>query len=145
MVLQRWYPFNELRQAHNRLWRSVDIARVNGENGTSRWAVPLDVIQDGDNIVVRASMPGIKPDDISVTIENDVLTVKGKTESEGEVKDGSYLMRERRSGMFHRALRLPDTIDVDNADTSYENGVVSITFPKVESKKVKRLELKVGK
>ena len=145
MVLQRLYPFNELRQAHNRLWRSVDIARVNGENGTSRWAVPLDVIQDGDNIVVRASMPGVKADDISVTIENEVLTIKGKTESEGEVKDGSYLMRERRSGTFHRALRLPDTIDVDNADTSYENGVVSIIFPKVESKKAKRLELKVGK
>ncbi|MCH7745348.1 MAG: Hsp20/alpha crystallin family protein [Chloroflexi bacterium] len=144
MVLQRLYPFNELRQAHNRLWRSVDIARVNGENGTSRWAVPLDVIQDGDNIVVRASMPGVKADDISVTIENEVLTIKGKTESEGEVKDGNYLMRERRSGTFHRALRLPDTIDVDNADTSYENGVVSIIFPKVESKKAKRLELKVG-
>ena len=143
MVLQRWYPFNELRQAHSRHWRAFDIARVSGENGTSKWAVPLDVIQDGDNIVVRASMPGIKPDDISITIENDVLTVKG--ESNGEVKDGSYLMKERRSGMFHRALRLPDTIDVDNADTSYENGVVSITFPKVESKKVKRLELKVGK
>ena len=88
-------------------------------------------------------MPGVKPDDISVTVENDVLTVKGKTES--EVKDGSYLMRERRSGTFHRTLRLPDTVDVDNADTSYENGVVSITFPKVESKKAKRLELKVGK
>ena len=145
MVLQRLYPFNELRQAHNRLWRSVDVARINGENGTSKWAVPLDVIQDGDNIVVRASMPGVKADDISVTIENEVLTIKGKTESEGEVKDGSYLMRERRSGTFHRALRLPDTIDVDNADTSYENGVVSITFPKVESKKAKRLELKVGK
>ena len=143
MVLQRWYPFNELRQAHSRHWRAFDIARVSGENGTSKWAVPLDVIQDGDNIVVRASMPGIKPDDISITIENDVLTVKG--ESNGEVKDGSYLMKERRSGTFHRALRLPDTIDVDNADTSYENGVVSITFPKVESKKVKRLELKVGK
>ena len=144
MVLQRWYPFNELRQAHSRHWRAFDIARVSGENGTSKWAVPLDVIQDGDNIVVRASMPGVKADDISVTIENEVLTIKGKTESEGESKDGSYLMRERRSGTFHRALRLPDTIDVDNADTSYENGVVSIIFPKVESKKAKRLELKVG-
>ena len=145
MVLQRWDPFNELRQAHNRLWRGVDIAGVAGANGTSKWAVPLDGVQDGDTIVVRASMPGVKPDDISVTVENDVLTVKGKTESEGEVKDGSYLMRERRSGTFHRALRLPDTVDVDKADTSYENGVVSITFPKVESKKTKRLELKVGK
>ncbi len=145
MVLQRLDPFNELRQVRSRLWRGIDIARVNGENGTSKWAVPLDVIQDGDNIVVRASMPGVKTDDISVTIENEVLTIDGKTESEGEGKDGSYLMRERRSGTFHRALRLPDTIDVDNADTSYENGVVSITFPKVESKKAKRLELKVGK
>ena len=145
MVLQRLDPFNEFRQMHKRLWRGIDIARVNGENGTSKWAVPLDVIQDGDSIVVRASMPGVKADDISVTVENEVLTIDGKTESEGEGKDGSYLMRERRSGTFHRALRLPDTIDVDKADTSYENGVVSITFPKVESKKAKRLELKVGK
>ena len=81
MVLQRWDPFNELRHVHNRLLRGVDITRVNGENGTSKWAVPLDVIQEGDDIVVRASMPGVKPDDISVTVENDVLTIKGKIES----------------------------------------------------------------
>jgi len=90
-------------------------------------------------------VPGVKPEDIEVTIEDGILSIKGETTEEHEVKEGEYLMRERRSGSFHRSVRLPDTVDADKAETGYANGVLTIKLPKVEAKKAKRLEVTVGK
>jgi HSP20 family protein len=146
MVLRRWEPFQELRQMQgnlNRLWR--DLGHGGGEEGNvESWAIPLDVVQEGDNIVVKANVPGVSPEDIDVSIENDVLTIKGHTKEEREHQEGDYLMRERRAGSFYRALRLPDTVDSDKAQPHYEHGVLSITFPRMESKKAKRLQITRG-
>jgi HSP20 family protein len=109
------------------------------------WSVPLDVVQEGDNIIVQASLPGVNPEDVQVTIEENVLTIKGQTKMEYERKDGSYLMRERRTGSFHRSLRLPDTVDTAKAEPYYEHGVLTVTIPKAEAKKAKQLTINVGK
>jgi HSP20 family protein len=122
----------------NRLWRGFP-----GEGGSEAWAVPLDVVEEGDNIVVHASVPGVDPDDINVTVENNVLTIRAETKDEKETKEGDYLMRERRYGSFYRSLRLPDTVDTDRAQTTCENGVLSLSFPKMESKKAKQLKVNV--
>jgi HSP20 family protein len=146
MALRRWEPFRELRQMQDnmdRLWRSIGFGGGDGE--VEDWAIPLDVAQEGDNIVVKASLPGVKPEDIDVSIENDVLVIKGHSREERERREGDYLMRERRSGSFHRALRLPDTVDFDQAQPHYENGVLSIAFSKVESKKARRLKITEGR
>jgi HSP20 family protein len=146
MLLRRWEPFQELRQMQgnlNRLWR--DLGHGGDEEGNvESWAIPLDVVQEGDNIVVKATVPGVSPEDIDVSIENDVLTIKGHTKEEREHQEGNYLMRERRAGSFYRALRLPDTVDSDKAQPHYESGVLSITFPRMESKKAKRLQITRG-
>src|ERR687896_1860153 len=117
MVLRRWEPFRELRQMQenmDRLWRSFGSG--GGEEGdVENWAIPLDVAQEGDNIIVKASVPGVKPEDIDVSIENDVLTIKGQTKEEQEQREGNYLMRERRAGAFYPALKLPDTLYSDQA------------------------------
>ena len=84
------------------------------------WALPVYVFHEGDNIVVQASIPGVAPEDIQVTIEE---------------RDGNCLRCERRSGRFQRALRLPDTVDVDEAETRYDQGVLTVTLPKIEAKK----------
>ena len=89
-------------------------------------------------------MPGVAPSDIHVSIEDDVLTIKGETASHFENSEGSYLMRERRNGSFHRSLRLPDTVDHDKAEPHYEHGVLTITLPKAEAKKAKHFEVKVA-
>ena len=142
MVLQRWYPFREFRRMDekmDRLWRGFGV----GQDVYSR-TVPLDVVEEGDEIAVHASVPGVKPENIQVTVEDGVLTIKGEAHGDDEERDGNYLVRERRAGRFHRAIRLPDTVDADKADSRYEHGVVTITFPKVEAKKAKRLEIKTG-
>ncbi len=137
MLLRRWEPFNEIRrfdEAMDRLWNGVPY------RDRGRSAMPLDVVENDGDIIVRATIPGAKPEEIQVTIENHVLTIKGETSEEHVKKDGDYLMRERRTGGFHRALRLPDTVDVDKAESRYEHGVLTVTLPKVEAKKAKRLK-----
>lgn len=147
MVLQRWDPFVEFGRMHtlfDRRRRGHGLSRPDGQRPAS-WAVPIDVVEEEDSIVIKASMPGIAPEDIDVTVEDDVVTVKGHIEDEREERNGSYLARERKVGRFYRSVRLPDAVEADKAKTSYEHGVVSITFPKQESRKPKRLEIKVGK
>ncbi len=147
MVMQRWDPFAELRQMQetmNRMWRNFGLW-PDADAGREYWTVPLDVLQEGDNIVVRASLPGVKPEDIEVTIENDLLTIKGQTSVERETREDSYLMRERRTGAFHRSLRLPDTVDTEKAESRYEHGVLTITFPKLEARKARQIKINVAK
>jgi HSP20 family protein len=147
MMLQRWDPFRELHRMEdtvNRLWRGYSGGLFGDVDGAESWVVPLDVTQKDDSIIVHASMPGVNPDDIDLSIENNVLTIRGKTKNEKEHKEGDYLMRERRSGTFYRALRLPDSLDTDHARPVYENGVLTIAFPRMESKKAKQLKVHVA-
>ena len=147
MMLQRLEPFNELRrrqEAMNRLWAGFTPAVSSDSPEIEAWAVPLDVIAKGDDTIVRASMPGVAPDDVQVSIEDNVLTIKGQTCSHDQVEGGNYLMRERRVGAFHRALRLPDTVDTEKAQPHYEHGVLTVTIPKAESKKARQLTVQVG-
>ena len=142
MVLRRLEPFRELRTMEdtiNRLWR--------GHGGKSAdptvegWSMPLDVVREGDKIMVHASLPGVDPENIDVSVEDSVLTITATTNADVEREEGKYLMRERRTGSFHRALRLPDTVDTERIQPGYKNGVLTITIPKAESKKAKRLKV----
>ena len=145
MVLQRWDPFVEMRSmedAINRMWRGLGQRPVEA-NGGERWHIPLDVVQEGDDIVVHASLPGVDPNDIDVNVEDGVLTIGTKTAMDNETRKGGYLLRERRSGSYHRALRLPDTVDEEQAESSYDKGVLTVRFAKQEAKKARRLEIKV--
>ena len=147
MVLQRWDPLFDFRRAMNRQVRATRMAH--SDNGNNEWAIPLDVVEQEDELLVRASIPGVKVDDIDVSIENRVLTIKAETKSEAEDDakhgEGSYLMRERRSGSFLRSLRLPESVDADKAKTSYNDGVLTVNLPKAESKKAKHLKIEAGK
>ena len=146
MVLQRWdpmYDFRKIHEAMNRRSREVGLTHASAK--PRGWAIPIDLVEDGDDLSVRASLPGVSPDDIEVSIEEHVLTIKAETKSEDASKDCGYLVRERRAGSFRRSLRLPDTVDADNARTRFDNGVLTVDLPKAESKKARRLEIITGK
>ncbi len=147
MILQRRNPFGELRQMQenmDRMWRRFGSFNHEENDGFEAWAAPLDVVADGDDFIVRASLPGVAPENIQVSIEDNVLTIRGETASRFDTAQGSYLMRERRSGSFHRSLRLPDTVAQDRAEPCYEHGVLTITLPKAEAKRAKQFEVKVA-
>ncbi len=135
MAIQRWNPFIDVR-AFNR-------ARF-GAFETGRWPIPVDVVSEGEDVVVRASLPGFKPEDISVTLEDRLLTIQGETGEDNEVENSDYLLRERRVGRFSRSLRLPNSVDADKAAPTYENGVLTITIPRQETNKARRLEVTAG-
>ena len=143
MMTQGWKPFSELRTIQQ-IWRGYSVDRAVHKN-MEGWPLPLDVVRKGDDFTIYASLAGVEPEDVQVSIEEGVLTIKGQTKAGDEGQDADYLMRERREGAFCRALRLPDSLDIDKAHTHYANGVLSITFPKVEAQKAKRLTINIGK
>ncbi len=109
-------------------------------NGAPTLAV--DLHESDDDLTVRASVPGVKPEEIDISITGDTLTIKGETHEEKEEKDGSYHLRERRYGAFHRTLSLPTQVDADKAEAVFENGVLTLTLPKVEEVKPKSIKVK---
>ena len=142
MYTLHYDPFQELRRfagRRNRGWRGLAGWAPRAEGGG--WPLPLDVAEGEDAFAVTASVPGFKPEDIEVTIEDNVLTISARTESAEETASERYVIRERRAGAFRRALRLPENVDVDAAATAYEHGVLTISLPKAEERKAKRLTL----
>jgi HSP20 family protein len=147
MAIQVWDPFNDLKQMEdniNRLWRSVGGVPVSYRAGIENWNIPIDVIQKPEEILVKALMPGVKPEDIDVSIEDNVLTIKAETRGESETKDEDYLIRECHSGSFFRGLRLPEAVDTNKIKTNYEHGILEIVLPKAEERKKKQIKISVG-
>jgi HSP20 family protein len=143
MVIQRWDPFRDLRQMDetmNKLWRGFGIA----PSGTEDWNISMDVVQRPDEIVVKASIPGIKPESIDLTIEDNILTLRTDRKPDFEDDKSVYLVQERPTGSFYRALRLPETVDANKVQSTYENGVLTIVLNKAEEKKKKQIKIQVG-
>jgi len=143
MVMQRWDPLRELRQMDetmNRLWRGFSGAPASTED----WNIALDVVQRPDQIVVKASIPGVKPEAIELAIEDNILTLRADRKPDFEDEKSVYLVQERPTGSFYRALRLPETVDSNKVQSTYENGVLTIVLPKAEEKKKKQIKIQIG-
>jgi HSP20 family protein len=106
--------------------------------------LPLDVVENEEGYVVKASVPGISPDDVEITIEENVLSIKGEFSKDSETEEETYLIRERRAGGFGRSIRFPVEVNVEAVDATYENGVLTLNVPKVEEVKPKRVAIKVS-
>jgi HSP20 family protein len=145
-MLTRWDPFHEMMNLRRTVDRLFDnTVGANGDEWAQpvTWALSLDVIENKDDFVVKASIPGIDPDDIDITYTDDTLTIKGETKTDREVKEVAYHLRERRYGSFARSIRLPFKIKADAIEASYAKGVLSLRLPKVEEAKPKRIAIKV--
>jgi HSP20 family protein len=143
-MITRWDPFQEVMTLRNAVERLFD-ASMGSADATTRplaWGMPLDVVEEGDAYIVKANIPGINPEDIDITFTDNVLTIKGEMKSDDEVKENRYHMRERRYGAFSRSISLGDRINGDNISAAYDNGVLSLTLPKAEESKPKRIEIK---
>ena len=146
MSIRRWEPFTELmslRQAMDRLLEDSFIrpSRLVSLFGEETHPA-IDVYQTESEVVVKASLPGVKPDDVDISITGDTLTIKGETKVEEEVKKENYLYQERRYGGFTRSITLPATLQTDKAEATFENGVVTLTIPKAEEAKPKTIKIK---
>ena len=116
----------------------------NGET-LSAWAPTVDVKETGDEIVVHAELPGLNPEDVNVSVQNGVLTISGEKRDEREEGKGdtSYHVVERRYGRFERSFSLPSTVSPTNVKANFQNGVLTVTLPKSEEAKPRRIEVQV--
>jgi len=147
--LVRRDPFREmisLREAMDRLLGEAlthPLGLSLGENGV--WMPQIDMYQTDEDVIVKATVPGVKPEDLHITITGDVLTIRGEIKAEEEVKDATYHIRERRYGTFSRSLPLPVPVVADKAKAEFEDGILTLTLPKAEEVRPKTISIKAKK
>lgn len=138
--LVRWNPtrnlFNEFDRFFNAPAMNWDTPRT--------WGLPLDVAEHENEYVVKASVPGIKPEELDITLEDNVLTIKGEIANENEITEERYHIRERRYGSFGRSLRFPVDINANAIAATYENGILTLNVPKAEEVKPRQITIKVN-
>jgi HSP20 family protein len=147
MSLMRFDPEREmlsLRDAMNRLMEeSFVLPSMLGEvRGSGRsWGLAVDMFETNDNLVVKASVPGVKPENLDVTVQGETLTIRGETQEEQQRDQGRYHVRERRQGSFSRTVTLPFPIQNDRVEATFDNGVLTLTLPKAEAIKPRSIKV----
>ncbi|RMD64112.1 Hsp20/alpha crystallin family protein [Candidatus Parcubacteria bacterium] len=144
MTLMRWEPFRELITLREAMDRLFDEAFTRPLSLFEGWgSLPLvDMYQTDNEVVVKATLPGVKPEDLQITVTGDVLTIKGEVKQEEEVKNATYHLRERRYGTFARSIPLPVPVVADKAHAEFENGILTLTLPKAEEVRPKTITVK---
>ena len=144
-----WRPLRELEEMERRfeevlgrpflptVWRRLPLERG--------WAPALDVFEKEDRYVVKAELPGMKEEDVDVSVIGDTLTIKGERKAESEVKEEDYYCCERSYGSFSRSVALPSNIDAKKIEASYEDGVLEVTLPKAPEVKPKKISVAAKK
>ena len=152
--LMRWDPFNEFTNIQDRL--NEFFAQPSGFTGPlslfrgaeptgTAFVPPVNVYEDEHNIIVTAELPGIEEKDLNITVENNVLTITGERKMETEVKKENFQRVERRYGRFTRSFTLPPTVDPENVNAEFNNGVLKLTLQKREEAKPKQIKIGLGK
>ena len=145
MTMMRWDPYREmmgLRQAMDRLFDDTFLWPARSQYEMAGGNLPLDIYQTKDDVVVKAALPGMKPEDVDVTITGDTLTIKGEHKEDKEVKEADYIRREHRYGSFNRTVAVPVSIQSDKAQAVFENGILTLMLPKAEAVKPKQIRIK---
>jgi HSP20 family protein len=144
--LIRWEPMREmmtLRDAMDRLFDDAFTRPWSLHNGERGMGLPaVDMYQTDDDVVVQVAIPGIKPEDVQISVTGDTLNIKGASKEESNTKEKAYHIREQRWGSFERTLSLPTAVKSDKAAAEFENGVLTVTLPKAEVVKPKMITIK---
>lgn len=141
--LIRWEPMREmitLREAMDRLFddaftRPISMSAVSGMPA-------IDLYQTVDEIVVKAALPGLKPEEVQISVTGDVLTLRGEFKQQEEKKEATWHIREQRYGSFERSIMLPTEVQTDKAKADFENGILTISLPKAEAVKPRTINIK---
>jgi HSP20 family protein len=147
--LAPWRPFRELEEMERNfsnfswplfpaVWRRMPALDMG-------WAPAIEVFEKKDKFVVKAELPGMKEEDIDVSVTGDILTIKGKREAEKEVKEEDYYLCERSYGGFSRSVALPSSVDAKKIEASYDDGVLEVSLPKAPEVKAKKVMVSAKK
>lgn len=145
--LSTWSPFRDLLNMQKELGRVFDGLFTDYDTEGSfaaTWAPRVDVVERKDSYVIKAELPGVDKNDVKITLQENVLTIRGEKKQEKEEKDSNMHRIERSYGAFERSFSLPTNVKGEKIDASYKDGILAITLPKVEEAKPKEIEVKVS-
>ena len=137
--------FTDLEDFQKEMTRMFDLRSqwpVKTGNG-GLWAPAVDIVDEKDQIRIKADLPGLKKEDIEISADNGILTIKGEKKEEKEIKEKDYVRSERYYGAFHRSFSLPTGVDPQKVNASYKDGVLEVTLPKREDAKPKQIKVEV--
>jgi HSP20 family protein len=142
MAIIRWDPFREMTQVQSQFNRLVDQVWSNRQES---WLPAVDVFDTADAVVLKAELAGMDPDDIEISVEDNVLTIKGERKFEEKVDDERYYRIERRFGTFQRSLALPQGVRSEDISADYDDGILEVRVPKAEEEKPKKITVQARK
>lgn len=145
MSITRWEPFRDLislREAMDRLFEESWVRPRAGWLLPTEETLAIDMYETDHNVVVKTAVPGVKPEEIDITITGNTLTIAGETKAEEKIEEGNYIRRERRYGRFSRSLTLPSSVEGEKAEATFEHGLLTLTIPKAEEAKPKVIRVK---
>ena len=143
MAIVRYQPWGILNQLQKELERSYQGASGDGSVATAEWAPAVDIKEESDKFVLHADIPGVKPEEIDVSMEEGVLTIKGEKKTEATTEEAGYKRVERSYGSFYRRFSLPDTANSDAISAKSKHGVLEIIIPKREAVQPKKISVAV--
>lgn len=141
-VLTRWDPLQEALELRRTMNEFMERSGT-GASSLQQFDIEMDIYETPDSYEIEAAMPGIKPEDVDITLNNNVLTIRGETTTE-EKEDKNYHLRERRTGSFIRSITLPSLINSDAIDAQFDNGILKLRLPKAEEAKPKHIDIKAN-
>src|ERR1700731_4004802 len=144
-TLKRWEPFRSAATLHEQLNRvfGEGFNRQEDSNLTT-WAPAVDILETQHELVVKADLPDVDPEDLDIRVENNILTIRGERKFEKQVNEGNYLRVERAYGSFSRSFSLSNTVNTEAIKADYQNGVLTLHIPKREEAKPKQIKVTVG-
>ncbi|MEK7778943.1 MAG: Hsp20/alpha crystallin family protein [Pseudomonadota bacterium] len=137
MSIMRYEPWGLLNQLQRELERNV----AEGSTATAEWAPAVDIKEEAGKFVIHADIPGVKPEDIDISMHDGVLTIKGEKKTEAKTEDAGYKRVERTYGSFYRRFSLPDTANADAISAASKHGVLEVVIPKREAVQPKKINV----
>jgi HSP20 family protein len=149
MALIRWEPVRELQTVQNEMNRLFGTffdspTPGNGNASLRRWIPAMDVVEGANNYVLKADLPGLAEGDVNIELDDNVLTVSGERKFENEERKDGYYRVERSFGRFSRSLTLPEGVDPDSIQASFDHGVLEVQIPKPEERKPRKVAISVA-
>ena len=144
MTIVRWEPMRELGSLQtemNRLFNTVFDSPGASPGALRRWMPAMDLLETGDHFVLRADLPGMSEEDVSIELEDSTLTISGERKAEHEESEEGYYRVERASGPFQRSLTLPRGVDPEAVTAVFDRGVLEVRVPKPEERKPRRIHI----
>jgi HSP20 family protein len=145
MALVRWDPWREIDDMFHRYTRAVGMPRTGNQPGMEpgEWSPQVDIAETDKEFVIKAEIPEVKKEDVKVTVENGILTIRGERNQETEEKGKKFHRIERHYGSFTRSFTLPDNVDAAHIKASFKDGMLGLQLQKTAEAKPKSIEVKV--